>query len=436
VVFGENEFDRAGPQEVGFLPAETTSLVGLDAEQTELASRILGSADRLLTLTGPGGVGKTKLALRVAHDVQAQTGHPAGFVSLAEAEHPAEALQHCTTALAADGLWREVSSPGSRLLVLDGCERETAEIGRIVASLLSVRPRLTVLATSRRRLRVYGENLVPMRTLPMPMPMPYDDLERLGQCPSVQLLVERARSVSPQFSLTPGNAVPVATLCRMVDGLPLALELAADRLRFHPVESVLAHVRDNGAALAVPLFGQPQRHWSIAASVEWSLPWLDDDERVLLDRLAVFNAAFSFGAVVATSPLAPAESGNALEGLIEANLVEMQLAAAPDRENSDGHRFRLLRSIRDVLRARQRGAAGSPAPLVPQPRRRLSPVPGAGLTSRQVEVAQLVADGLTNRQIASKLGIAEWTVVNHLRQVMQKLDCSSRVQVARALFGM
>ncbi|MFI9388037.1 ATP-binding protein [Kutzneria sp. NPDC052558] len=328
------------------LPAPVTSIVGRD-EDLAAVSRLVSSA-RLVTIIGTGGVGKTRLALEVGWQVAARFEAVRGL-DLSPLRHPddvpqalAEALRTPNpAALIGDGRW---------LLVLDSFEH-VAAAAATVATLLAECPRLTVLATSRSPLRLRGEHLWPLTPLSTP------DGDDTADNAAVHLLVERAAAVRPGFTVTEDNAAAVAALCRRLDGLPLALELAAARLRTQAPAQVLAQVRDlHGDAVDLA-----DRHLSLRRTVEWSTRGLTEPDRRLFGLLGAFAGGADpadVEAVLQAPPLGLAtlaahslitvadRAGTTRIGMLDTirEVVEDQLTAKEDR---DAHAAHFLRLVRD-----------------------------------------------------------------------------------------
>ena len=233
----------------GNLPAETTSFIGRRRETAEVR-RTLTQA-RLITLTGPGGVGKTRLALRLAADLGRGFRHGAWLAELAEVTDPALVSSALLTALdlrdqAAAGpatLLAGYLRDRELLLVVDNCEHLLTASAGLVAGLLAAAPGLRVIATSREPLSVPGEHVVPVPPLDLPVPDSAEPLDRLRQNETVRLFTERAAAASGSFELTAANQAAVVDLCRRLDGLPLALELAAVRTRVLTVAQIAGTAR-------------------------------------------------------------------------------------------------------------------------------------------------------------------------------------------------
>ncbi|MDP9368665.1 MAG: helix-turn-helix domain-containing protein [Chloroflexota bacterium] len=334
------------------LPAPLTRLVGREQEVTALAERLTGSEARLITLTGPGGVGKTRLALQVAADLAAVLSHGVAFVSLAPLADPTLVLP--TIAGAVDV--REMAGRDLRdalrvslrrrqmLLVLDNFEHDLPAAVE-VAQLLAACPQLRVLVTSRVPLHLRGEQEIPVEPLGLPDLARVPSVEEVADAAAVQLFVERAREVSPAFDLTPLNAAAVAAICRRLDGLPLAIELAAAWIKVLPPVELLARLDRVLPLLAGRARDLPGRQRTMERTIAWSYDLLDPPAQTLFRRLAVFAGGFSLGAAeaIASEPTLTTEERLGLLGL----LVEQSLVAS---EHSEEARYHLLEPVRQYAR--------------------------------------------------------------------------------------
>ncbi|MFF0415126.1 ATP-binding protein [Kitasatospora sp. NPDC004745] len=334
--------------EPGRLPAEVTGFVGRRRELTELARLLAGA--RLVTVTGPGGVGKSRLALRAA--ARAAGAFPDGtwLVEVAPVQDPLllghavlEALRLTDgTARPPMDVLTERLAGRRLLLVLDGCEHLVAACAELTEALLRGLPGVRVLATSRAPLRACGEHLHTLAPLPVgPLPVGRVGSDALPD--AVRLFSDRARAVLPSFEVTAANAEAVGLLCRRLDGIPLAVELAAGRLRALSVEQITARLDDRfrlltgGSRTALP------RHQTLRTTIGWSHELCTAQERLLWARLSVFAGSFDLDAaeyLCAGDGLDAEDVLDLLDELVAKSVVLRE-------ESSFGVRFRLLDTLRD-----------------------------------------------------------------------------------------
>jgi predicted ATPase len=385
----------------GRLPVPLTPLVGREREVQELLDLL--DSTRLLTLTGTGGSGKTRLALEVLARRRSRGEDSSGgadrcWVELAPVADPSLLPQQVVRAL---GVQEEIrgSDPAAALpfiteapllLALDNCEHLVDACARLAQELLEARPNLTILATSREALGVTGERawLVPG----LAVPAPEADPAAMVTDGALRLFEERARNVSREFSLNAANARIVADICRRLDGLPLAIELAAARVKVLSVEQILDRLDDVFSLLTSGGRGVVPRHRTLHAAVDWSYELLPEAARVLLMRLSVFRGGFTLDGAVAVG----GEDGEDPLEVLE------QVARLADRsllnvKEADGvARYTLLETIRqfgykrlaasgEVERIRDRHAAffASEASRA---------APHMTRTGRQGHVSRLLAD--------------------------------------------
>jgi predicted ATPase/DNA-binding CsgD family transcriptional regulator len=348
---------------IGNLPVELTSFVGR-RQELDQARRLLADA-RLVTLTGVGGTGKTRLALRLAGQVRRAFTDGVWFVDLTELRNPGlltwevadpEVLAYLVAVVL------EVHEPGGRspmrqltdclaerqaLLVLDNCEHVLPACALLAEALLRACPRLRILATSRQPLAAGGEMVFAVPPLPTPQADAELSLAHLERFESVRLFAARAQCVEPDFTLTAGNRAAVVGLCRRLDGLPLAIELAASRLRVLAPEQVLDRLTDRFAVLGQGPRNAPARQQTLQACVDWSFELCDEQERLLWARLTVFVGGFELDAVegvCADEQVPGADLLDLLAGLMEKSVL---VRDDPPDGRAAMARYRMLETIRD-----------------------------------------------------------------------------------------
>ncbi|MFP4636527.1 MAG: BTAD domain-containing putative transcriptional regulator, partial [Nitriliruptoraceae bacterium] len=317
-----------GGPPLGNLPAAMVELVGRDEHRRQLAEELVRS--RLVTLTGAGGCGKTQLALQVARDVADRYADGAWLVELATVSEADGLLSHLAQVLGVDdaplsrlldGLVERLADR-QLLLVLDNCEHLVDDCAMLVGELLRRCPMLQVLTTSRQTLDLDGE--VAWRVPSLSLPAPDATLEQLYASDAARLFIARAAAAHDGFTPTADDVPWIAQICRELDGIPLALELAAARLRVLSVEEIAARLDDRFAVLRSTRRGVPARHQTLEAAITWSYELLDPDAQRLLRRLAVFEGPFTVAAAEATCAdehLAADRVLELLEGLVDRSLV-------------------------------------------------------------------------------------------------------------------
>jgi predicted ATPase len=332
------------------LPVGTTSLVGREQVIEEVAGLLGRPEVRLLTLTGPGGVGKTRLALAVG-DLLRDRFDEVAFVSLEAATRPEQVLAGIARAVGADlagtdsplQVLVEQLADSRWMLILDNLE-QVLEVAGDLAELLARSPRVAILATSRTVLGLRAEH-----DYPVPPLLLADDtavqVETLMASPAVALFVDRARAVRPDFALTAGNAAAVAEICRRLEGLPLAIELAAARTRLLDPDELLHRLATSLDALGTGSVDLPRRQRTLRDTVQWSVDLLDDDERSLLETMAIFVDGWTVDAACQVADLAEDRALDLAEALERSSLIQLNTAEG-------GPRLRMLNVIRQFVAER------------------------------------------------------------------------------------
>jgi predicted ATPase/class 3 adenylate cyclase len=319
---------RALPSHPTNLTVPPTALIGRDQELVAI-ERLLGHArSRLVTLTGPGGTGKTRLALEVA--AEALDRYPDGvfLVDLSLLTDPTLVIPTIAVALGvretAGELLRETVirhlQERHLLLVLDNCE-QVLESASDIATLLAACPHLSILATSREPLHIRAEREIAVAPLPLPAPGRLPSLAELASVPAVALFVDRAQAASAGFALTPDNAAAVAGICQRLDGLPLAIELAAARIKVLPPAALLTRLEQRLPLLTGGRRDQPPRQRTMRDAIAWSYDLLTTEEQALFRRLAIIAGPFTLAAAEAVA--APEVGLPVFDGI--AALIEQSL---------------------------------------------------------------------------------------------------------------
>ena len=344
------------------LPAEVTSFVGRGADLLEVP-RLLATS-RLVSLTGAGGVGKTRLALRVAAGLVHDFADGVWLIDLASLTVPDLLAQTVATALdiregaqrTARDVLLDALHERELLLVLDTCEHLIGSCAALADDLLRHTPAVRILATSREALGVPGETVYRVASLAVP------DLPQRGDPPvesdATRLFVERARAITPDFGYTPGNAEPIARICRRLDGIPLAIELAAARAVVLSPEQIEARLDDRFRLLTGGARTAVARQRTLEATVDWSCQLLSDVERLLLSRLSVFPATWSLEAsehACQGGSLGACDVLDLLSELVSKSLVVVVADGAAGKR-----RYRFLETIRQFALERllRSGEAG------------------------------------------------------------------------------
>jgi len=343
--------DNVLPAGSTVLSVPRTSLIGRETEIVTARALLLDETVPLLTLTGPGGVGKTRVALAIAHDVVPHFEDGAMFVDLAPLSDPDLVLPAVTRTVGVvevgdQPLFQRLVVALQRrhlLLVLDNCEHLLRAIADLVSPLLVACPKLQVLATSRAPLRIRGEQEMPIEPLPLP-PMDSCQALDLTENPAMQLFIERARAVDPRFATTNETLYTVAEICRELDGLPLAIELAAARVRVLAPSALRDRLQHRLPVLEGGARDAPARQRTMRETIAWSYGLLTPDEQHVFRHLAVFTGGFTLEAAQAVASREPTmDVLPHLERLVEHNLVRWDEHAAESR-------YHMLETIREFAR--------------------------------------------------------------------------------------
>lgn len=339
------------------IPCPRNQLLGRDRELQEVCELLSQPETGLVTFTGPGGTGKSRLALETALRMRSQFSDGAFLVPLTPVTDPSRVLGAIAECLelresaqgrSADEILPKVLRTRQILLLLDNFEH-ILPAARCVAQLLETCPGLKILVTSRAPLRLRSEKLVLLPPLPLPRPEDAGDFALLSQFACVNLFVQRAQSVRPDFALNPGNASIVAEICRRLDGLPLAIELAAARIRLLAPLELLERLSHRLDVLRGGTRDLPDRQQTLRSAIDWSYDLLEAPAQTLLRHLAVFSGGWSLEAAEAVCNCHPEESATILE---ELDLLANFNLITPTEGAEGRHRFRMLETIHEYARER------------------------------------------------------------------------------------
>jgi predicted ATPase len=346
--------DRRGPRS---LPATSTTLIGREHDIVEVSKLLAKPEVRLVTLTGPGGIGKTRLAIAVGEQLDDRYARGTVFVPLASIAQPELVLPRIAAAVGVtiegvrpplDVLVEQFAETPT-LLVLDNLE-QVVGVAPDLDQLLARCPDLVILATSRTVLRLRAEREYPVRPLMVPAFVGRAAIEQLASLPAVQLFVDRAQAVRYDFALTDDNALAIVEICRRLDGLPLAIELAAARVRLLEPDALLARLEGSLDALGTGPVDLPERQRTLRKTVEWSVGLLDEAEQQMLATLSIFVEGWTVEAAVHVSGLTEDRTLDLLDSLAGHSLVSVDATDI-------GPRFRMLAAIREL--GAERLAAGA-----------------------------------------------------------------------------
>ncbi len=351
----------------GNLPATLDRFIGRTAERRALVDMVRNR--RLVTVTGAGGCGKSRLAVEVAREECASTGIEGWRLDLSSVGSAEQLVPALAATLQLGG------EPGGDLLdalldqlrdralliLWDGCEHLIASSGRLIETVLDRCPGVRILATSRQPLGVAGEALLPLEPLHVPAPDRASDVEATRGVESVQLFVARAQDVQSDFDLTTSNAPAVAEICRRLDGLPLALELAARKVRVLKPAEIARRLDDRFRLLREPGRGAVSTHQTLVGLLDWSYGLLTEKERLLLRRVSIFSGGWGLAdaeAVCSGAGIEPWEILDLTSALRDKSLIEVDLG---DASSDGGARYRMLETIGVFTRERLREQGESDA---------------------------------------------------------------------------
>ena len=334
------------------LPLTSTSLIGREHDIAEVSKLLQKPEVRLVTLTGPGGIGKTRLAIAVGEQLDDRYPNGTVFVPLAAITQPELVLPRIATAVGATvedargplDVLVEHFAETPTLLVLDNLEQVVGAAPEL-DQLLARCPGLEILSTSRTVLRVRAEREYPVAPLTVPAFSERPPMEALASLPAVRLFVDRAQAVRYDFALTEDNALAVAEICRRLDGLPLAIELAAARTRLLEPSALLDRLGNRLDALGTGPVDLPERQRTLRATVEWSVGLLEEAERHMLATLSVFAGGWTVDAVARVSDLTEDAALDQLDALAGQSLVQVDATDA-------GPRFHMLEAVRELAAER------------------------------------------------------------------------------------
>jgi predicted ATPase/class 3 adenylate cyclase len=333
---------------LGNLPRQVTSFIGRGEELKSVVASL--DEHRLVTLTGPGGIGKTRLSIQVAAELQPRYADGAWICELAGASDGESLLQLVAATLGVQPR-ADVSLEGSivgflatkqLLLILDNCEHLILAAARLVGAILRDAFDVRILATSREALGVTGERSSALGTLPLPDPT--GDYEAIAERAAVRLFTERAAAVREGFVLEPRNAATVAELCCRLDGIPLAIELAAARVVAMSPAEILARLDERFRLLIGGERAGAERHQTLAAAVDWSYSLLETPDRLVFARLGVFVGGFDLAAAEAVVAAEGIERSDVLDAV--ASLVARSMVVAEEHDDATT-RYRMLETLRD-----------------------------------------------------------------------------------------
>ncbi len=328
------------------IPLPTTPLLGREKEVEELVQLL--EQHSVVTITGTGGIGKTRIAIEICHNLKENYWYEIFYLSLATLTEAREILPPLADSLGITetsnrtlaNAVSEVLADKAVVLVLDNLEHVT-EAAHEIAQLVATCPGVKVLCTSRVPLRIRSEQVYPLKTLPVPDQGEWDNVMKF---PAIELFISRARMVNKDFAITTENSQAVVEICRYLDGLPLALELAASRLRILSPSQLLTRLKKSINILSDGAKDLPVRHQTLRNTIEWSYELLSESEKKLFRRLAVFAKGFSLEAIEKVC------YDSEMESLVPIHQIEFLVDKALVQKQYDNHRFILLQTIKDFAK--------------------------------------------------------------------------------------
>jgi predicted ATPase/Tfp pilus assembly protein PilF len=333
------------------LPAQVSSFIGRENELAVLKELLENNQIRLLTLTGPGGTGKTRLSLQIAAELRDQYKDGVLFVSLAEAREPVMVISKIAELLdvregGSQSLLESVKSylrDKQMLLLLDNFE-QVVEAAPLVRELLEVAPLVKILVTSRAVLHIRGEHEFPVPTLQLPSTEEIGVMEQLENCESVKMFIARAKAINPHFVLDHQNGSVIAEICRRLDGLPLAIELAAARVKMLSLDGLLKLLSSRLKMLTGGSTDLPERQQTLLKTLEWSVQLLNASDQCLFAQLGVFIGGFTLESAQEVCRIGDdieIDIFQGIESLLNNSLLQL------DRPDSPEPRFKMLETIRE-----------------------------------------------------------------------------------------